>query len=447
MREMPRVRGWLLPLWLAGTAAFAGEPAWFDARVTTTLQIFEQALVPGLPGAVTRVERASPLTLGAFGRFGGQHVPSLTGTVSGEFSAWGRVGALDGRVGDGDVTSAWVEYTKGFRVRLGRQITFPGSARYVRFDGVSAGISLASHFELDAYAGWVALPRWSLPRGAVLAGFVGDALNDPAVLEAQNRAGQFTWGARAATHGLLGNAALSFHEQRDVIGIAYRTVSASGLVRANDFASFGGRLTVDVTAFAVSEARLYVDLSTPVAPLAIDYSYQSPALLLPRTSILAAFGGAAWHEVGAETTFVALQSLTLKGRGAVQLFDGERPGGRATLNVKWVPDLDRRGLLLGEVGRAYVPASGFTFVRAAARWRVGATVWLSSDVALYQYDQPVRGQWRSLTGVASVEWSPWRHVRGVLSGTAMTTPFSVFETQALAKVVVDWGTERDEATP
>src|SRR5262249_15168864 len=106
-------------------------------------------------------------------------------------------------------------------------------------------------------------------------------------------------------------------------------------------------------------------------------------------------------------------------------------------------DLDRRALLLAEAGRVLVPPSGFTFLRGSARWRVIASLWLSGDASLYQYDQPIRGQTRSLTGIASLEWQPLPRLRAVLSATAMSTPYSVLETQALARLVVDVGDTRE----
>ena len=129
----------------------------------------------------------------------------------------------------------------------------------------------------------------------------------------------------------------------------------------------GARLTFDTTALAVSEARVFLDVALPRLPASIDYSYQNPVLLLPSTSVLAAFGGLPWHELGLETAFIALQSLKISGRTAAQLYEGDPLGGRASLKVSSIPDLDRRGLVLAEAGRVLVPPSGFTFVRLSGR--------------------------------------------------------------------------------
>ena len=159
----------LIHLWSAlallgtATSAFADDPMSVDARVTTYAQYFQQGLVPGLPGAVARVEPSFPLTLQAFLRVGSVDLPGAPDSVSGEVSAWGSLGPRDGRNVDADVTAAWAQYRRGqIRVKLGRQVTLPGSSRYVRFDGAALGVTLGV-LDIDGYAGWVALPRWT-PR-------------------------------------------------------------------------------------------------------------------------------------------------------------------------------------------------------------------------------------------------------------------------------------------
>lgn len=425
--------------------AFAASPAraedavWADARVSTVAQVFSQGLVPGQPGAVTRIEPAYPFTTTGFMRFGGVDLPNARDSVSGELSAWGRVGPRDGLLGDGDVTSAWLQFKQEHvRVRVGRQVTLPGSSRYVRFDGAALGVSFGV-FDLDAYGGWVALPRWNQPRGAQYLGFVGDALKDPQYLEAQNRTGQFVAGARAgASFGRWGRAALAFHEQHDQLGVAFRVLSADAVVRPAWFLQLGGRVSFDAVATAVPEARVFADVTAlRVLPISIDYSFQQPSLLLPKTSVLAAFGGGAWHELGAETRVRLPGSLALTLRGAGQLFEKRQLGGRGTARLQWTPGLDGRWLVLGEVSRAWVPPSGFTQVRAAARWKATRELSASADAALYVYDTAIRGTRVSATGIASLEYRVSRSISAMLSGTVMTTPYAAFEAQGLARIALE----------
>jgi hypothetical protein len=424
---------------LAALPARAEDAVWADARVSTVAQIFSQGLVPGQPGAVTRIEPAYPFTTTGFMRFGGVDLPNARDSVSGELSAWGRVGPRDGLLGDGDVTSAWVQFKQEhFRVKLGRQVTLPGSSRYVRFDGAALGVSFGV-FDLDVYGGWVALPRWNQPRGAQYLGFVGDALKDPLYLEAQNRLGQFVAGARAGTtFGRWGRASLAFHEQHDSIGVAFRVLSADVVVRPAGWLQLGGRVSFDAVALAVPEARVFADITAlRVLPISIDYSFQQPSLLLPKTSVLAAFGGGAWHELGAETRVQLPASLVLTLRGAGQLFEKNQLGGRGTARLQWTPGLDGRWLVLGEVSRAWVPPSGFTQLRVAARWKATRELSASADAAIYFYDTAIRGTRLWATGIASLEYRVSRWVSTMISGTVMTTPYAAFEAQGLARIVME----------
>lgn len=435
-----RARTWgSLLIILTAASVQAEEPMWIDARAAVTVQAFQQALLPGLPGMVGQQELALPVTTTAFLRAGGIDLPGAPDSVSGEVSAWGRLGPRDAVMGDGDVTAAWAQYQRGLvRVRLGRQVSLPGSARYVRFDGATVGLKLGV-LDLDAYGGFVALPRWNRPRGAWVLGFVGDALKDTQLLEAQSRAGQLTAGARLGVGlGRWGSTAVAFHEQRDAVGVAFRVVSADLALKPTSWLAAGARATLDTRALAVSEARAWLDVTGwRDGAAALDYSYQSPSLLLPQTSVLAAFGGAAWHELGAEATVRLPFSLALTMRGAGQLFEGDRLGGRGTVRAKWTPGLDGRWLLLAEVQRLLVVPQGFTQLRLGARFRASEQVTTTLDGALFVYDAPVRGVTVSATGVGSVEWAarPW--LRLLASATVLNSPFASFELQGLGRFVVD----------
>ncbi len=423
---------------LAAAAVRAGDPQ-VDARVSTFAQYFQQALVPGQPGAVARIEPAFPITASAFVRATGLEIPNTSAVITTELSAWGSLGQLDGRAADGDVTALWAQLrTSAFRLKVGRQVTLPGSSRYVRFDGLSMGVTVGT-FDLDTYGGFVALPRWNLPRGATLLGFVGDGLKDPLLLEAQNRVGQFAVGVRASVRlPFDSRIGLAFHEQHDQVGTAWRVISVDGTTQPLGWLSAGTRVSVDLQAGQVSEARAWVDLTRiPRVPLAFDYSYQRPSLLLPQTSVLAAFGGAPWHELGAETSILVWPGVKVTGRAAGQAFEGGQLGGRGQVRARWTPGIDGRLMVLGQVDRVLVSPSGYTELRAAARWRAAKTITTSLDAAVFFYDAPVNGVTNSMTGVASVEWAPKSWVRALLSATVMRTPWAQLETQGLARVVFE----------
>lgn len=435
---------WAIAVAVFGLAASAAEPVWADARLATYAQYFQQALLPGQPGMVGQIEPAFPVTLNALVRFGGVDLPNAPDSVSGELAGWGSLGPRDGRSVDGDVTSAWALYKQGvLRVKLGRQVTLPGSSRYVRFDGASVGVQ-AGPLDVEAYGGWVALPRWNQPRGATVLGFVGDGLNNPLLLETQNRAGHFTLGAKVTARlPLEARLSAGFHEQHDQYGVAFRVASFDGALRPASWLGLGARLSLDLTALAPSEARAWLDVTRLTnVPLSIDYVYQRPSLLLPQSSVLAAFGGDPWHEVGAETAVRALESLTVTGRGALQFFEPRGAtalGGRAQLGFRFRPVLDGRVTVIGQFARVLVPPAGYWQARLGARWMITPEWTTTLDGAVYAYDVPVRGVPVSLTAVGSVEWlaRPW--LRAMLSATVMRTPWAAFEVQGLARLVMELG--------
>ncbi|MFO0597498.1 MAG: hypothetical protein U0228_19485 [Myxococcaceae bacterium] len=439
------LRKFSLGLVLVTSTAALGQPAptWVDARVATYAQYFQQTLLSGQPGTVATVEPAFPVTLTANVRFGAIDLPGAPDSISGEVAAWGSLGPRDGRAADADVTQAWAMYRNGaLRVKVGRQVTLPGSSRYVRFDGASLGLTVGV-LDVEAYGGWVALPRWNQPRGAQILGFLGDGLQNPLLAEAQNRAGQFTLGGRISLAlPLEGRVSVGFHEQEDAYGAAFRVLSADASLRPLPWLGAGGRVSVDLQALAPSEARAWLDVSKLTnVPLSVDWVYQKPSLLLPQTSVLAAFGGAAWNEVGAETAVRALQSLTVTGRAAAQFFENApQPGGRFQLGARWRPWLDGRFMVLGQFSRVLLAPSGYWQARLGGRWEVVPTVAATLDTAVYFYDVPVRGVPTSMTGMLSVEWvaRPW--LRAMLSTTVMRTPWAAFEVQGLARVVAEFGT-------
>lgn len=429
----------VLPLVVLASVAQAGEPVWVDARVVTVAQYFQQGLLPGQPGAVARIEPAFPVTLSTFVRFGAVDFPGAADAVSGEVAAWGSLGPRDGRNVDADITSAWLQYKNGpLRLRVGRQVTLPGSARYVRFDGATMAITVGL-VEVEGYGGFVALPRWNLGRGATLLGFVGDGINNPLIAEAQNREGQVTMGGRVTLHlPLEGRVSVGFHEQHDAVGTAFRVLSADASMRPVSWFGVGGRVSVDLQALAPSEARAWVDLAAiERVPTAIDYVYQRPSLLLPQTSVLAAFGGAPWHELGLETSVRALESFSVTGRAAAQFFETGGPGARAQLGFRWRPWLDGRFTVIAQGARVLVAPSGYWQARLGGRWAMTETVTTTLDGSIYVYDQPIRGVTTSGAGMASVEWAIWPWLRTMVSATVLRTPWSNFELQGLARLVAD----------
>ncbi|MEW5739495.1 MAG: hypothetical protein AB1938_11245 [Myxococcota bacterium] len=432
----------VVALWLAAGSAHAGDDYSVDMRASTYAQVTRQAFVPGANGVVAEPQSVAALYGYAFLRVRDIDVPWAKDSVSGELSAWGALGALSnpqGSVGDGDLQAAWVQHaTKRFRVKLGRQVTLPGAARYVRFDGGAFGVRVGP-IDVDAYVGVVTLPRFVRPRGYYILGSVNDALKDPTFLDAQARPGQWLLGARASWVGtpwLRGS--LGFHEQQGTDGLAYRNLSADVSGTLSGAFGAGGRLVLDLAATKPAEARVWVDITKlDKVPISIDYGYAAPSLLLPHASVLAAFGGASWHELGAEATWRASPFFRLTGRAAGQLYEGDRPGLRASIRAQWVPDIDERWTLIAESNRTSAWDNGYTQLRAAARWRATQDLFASADAATYIYDKPVRGVAASVIGIANVEYQALPELKLMFSGSLTSSPFAVVEGQVLGRLVFE----------
>lgn len=427
---------------LAAGAARAEDDYTVDVRASTYAQLTRQALLPGSGAVAVEPQNVAALYGSAFLRIRGVDTPLGRDALTAELSAWGALGALpdpQNRVGDGDLQSAWVQHaTERFRLKLGRQVTLPGAARYVRYDGLSAGARVGP-VEVEAYFGLVTLPRFVQPRGYFVLGSVNDALKDPTFLEAQQRAGQWLAGARASWVGtgwLRGS--LAFHEQQGPDGLAFRNLALDLRGTAGRSVGYGGRFVLDLAATKPAEARVFVDVTAlEKLPISVDYGYAAPSLLLPHASILAAFGGASWHELGAEATWRASQYLRVTGRAAGQLYEGSQPGARGSLRAQWTPDIDERWQLIAEYARTSAVTNGYNHLRAAARWRATADVYASADVGAYFYDQAVRGARTSVMGIANVEYVALPVLRLMISGSLTSSPFAAVEGQVLGRLVFE----------
>lgn len=436
-------RRWLaLAVVLCAAGARASDGYAIDVRGATYAQLFNRALLPGASGAVVRPETLAAFYGTAFLRVTGLDTPWQRDAVSAELSAWGALGGLPqpvGAVADGDVLAAWVQHrSTALTVKVGRQVTLPGAARYARFDGLLLG-TRAGPVELEAWAGLVALPRWNRPRGYWVLGSMADALKDPSLLEAQSRMGQWLAGARASLVSVPGlRASVAFHEQRDGVGLAFRNVAVDALLTKLAPVAVGGRVVMDLVALAPAEARLWADVTAlPTLPLSVDYAYQAPALLLPATSVLAAFGGGAWHEAGAEASWRPHAGLRLTARGAGQLYEAGLPGGRGSLRAQWTPDQLERWLLIGEYARVATAANGYHQLRAAARFRLASFLVASADASGWLYDVPVRGAPASGVALGSLEYVLRPGLRFLVSGSVTTSPFAALDAQAMARAVFE----------
>lgn len=413
-----------------------------DVRASTWVRLAREAQLPGPAGVVVEPGTVAAVYGSAFLRLTGIDAPWGKDVLSAELSAWGALGALSaphGEYGDGELQAAWVQHaTRRWRVRLGRQVTLPGSARYVRFDGVTAGLRVGP-VDASAYFGLVTLPRFVRPRGYFVLGTLADVLRDPALLEREARPGQWLAGGQLSYVGGPVRGSIGFHEQRGPEGPSFRTLSADVHAAPPTLPiAWGGRAVLDLQALAVAEARLYVDLvALPALPLAADYVYTVPALLLPHTSVLAAFGGDAWHELGLDASLRPFARLRVTGRAAAQLYSSGYLGARLSLRVQWTPDLDERWNLLGEYARVSAPHNGYHHLRGALRLRATERLGAALDAGAYLYDSEVRGTRASVVGSLSAEYRFGEQLTLLLSGSTASTPFAAFDLQGLLRLVYE----------
>lgn len=414
-----------------------------DVRGSTYFQLARRALLPGAAGVVVETETVAAVYGYAFARITGVDLPWAKNALSAELSAWGALGALpspSGRQADGDLQAAWVQHEgRNIRLRLGRQVTLPGAARYVRFDGASAAVGLGS-LELSGYFGGVTLPRFGAPRGYHVLGTWSEALKNPALLERASGPGDWTGGGVLAWSGWPhARASVGFHEQRGVQGTLFRALCADAQVTPRGFpAALGGRFVFDLQTVSPAEARAWLDVAAISAlPLALEYAYAAPALLLPQTSVLAAFGSEAWHELGLDASFAPSQVVRLSARAAGQAYAGGSLGARLSARAVWTPDLDGRWSLRAEYAKVWAPENGYHHLRAAARYVAWAQLAATVDLGAHLYDRPVRGARASVMATTSFEVPLGRRFKAMASASLASTPFAALDVQGLARLVFE----------
>jgi hypothetical protein len=412
-----------------------------DVRAALYAQTLQRSQLPGPNGASVEPQTIAAIYGYAFARVTGIDLPWGKDVLSAELSVWGALGALaepEGQLADADLQSAWLQHTtRATRVRLGRQVTLPGAAHYVRFDGASAGARIGP-IDVSGYAGLVTLPRFGHARGYYTLGSVADRLADPSFLDAEVAPGQWLAGALASWVGFSqARASVGFHEQRGPAGVAFRNLSADAFVGPTELpASLGGRFVFDLNAVAPAEARAWVDVfALDQFPLSVDYAYAAPALLLPQGSVLAAFGGQSWHELGVEAAWKPTPYFKLSGRAAGQLYTEASPGARLSLKARWLPLIDGSWTLWAEYVRVSSYDNGYHSARTSSRYTFFSGFATSVDVALYVYDFEVRGKKTSFTAVTNFEVPMGRHFTGLISAQLASTPWARFDAQAFARVV------------
>ncbi len=421
-----------------------------DAQLASYLRLFQRAQLPGQAGAIVTNDRLVPIYETFSLRVGALDSPiGAPNTVDMELAGWGsyafgdvnRERALDGDVSVANVTQ---RFGAGY-LRVGRQITVGGAARFAQFDGLSMGLATTSspvRFGLDAYAGATVLPRWASRPGYFQLGSSADTLlRIPSVTATPNRAG--TWQAGTRVHGgykSVFEGGLSFHEQRENTFLAARRVGFDAHLAPLPEASLSAQGTLDVDSSQLADVRAWID----VAPIdnvaaAIEYLRTNPGLFLSKQSVLSVFASDPFSEIGADASYRPTRSFLLGGSAYVERFDTSGFGSRVHSRVQFTFDNVTLQLALGRVADQRV---GYYSSRASIRWVVAKPFAATLDHYYYFYDKQILGVSASSVEAVTGEWTFSPTARLAASGSVTQSPYAALDTQGLLRFIVDFGTAR-----
>jgi hypothetical protein len=435
---------------LVGARLAADEPASEPAddaiahrfEVDATTRLFRRSSWDA-NGALLGGGIAAPLYHYALLRVDDVDTPWRKDSIDVELAAWGNLELGEvGDVGrlDGDVQVASARQRIGPSwVTLGRQVRAGGAARFVRFDGIAAGLRAPMGLGAEAYGGFTVLPRWSQRDGYHLLGSAADTLlRHPEALPEPERGDHWVAGGRlfAERPGLV-VAGLSFHEETEAGALGHRNGGLDLEVRPADAVTLGAATIFDLDALAVSEARARADVY-PVRWLTLGSVYQhlEPALLLSRQSVLSVFSTDAFDEWGLSAEVRPLRVFRVEGDGFLQRLDGGGLGGHGGARVRIVD----HGPLLATAsvgwGRVVEEENGYHALRASFAMHPVPVVLLAADGFVYLYDEPIEDVSTSVVGSLSAGVEPNDVTSVTLSGSLARSPWAEIDAQTLLRLGV-----------
>lgn len=419
------------------------------AHSQTTLRLFQRALLPGPNGALVRADTLVPI----------YEYWSLSGTgvvtpVSAEPASFELSGWVDATLGErryeqpisGDVTAAWFRQPAGaFVITLGRQASFGGAARYVRFDGADVTwgtprVGHAFYADVELYAGYTVLPRWDARPGYHQLGSAADTLiRDGTTLPEADRSGHSLHGGRAQVEFASRAAAgVSFHEQREEARLQRRNLGFDLTVTPLEALTLTSDLVLDTEQFAVVDASAWLDVEASERWWGtLSFLHVNPQLYLSRQSVFSVFDTSGFDEVGLELSHLPLPSTSLTARGFLEWFARGRMGTRAELQLRM--DVDRAAMTrLGMTyARVVVPEGGYHSVRNSIRRRLWAPLSATAEAYLYWYDRTVASRRSATVFAANLEWA-WSHRVRLLWGASLAqTPYAAGDLQTLLRLSYD----------
>ncbi|HVW29641.1 MAG TPA: hypothetical protein VHC69_29965 [Polyangiaceae bacterium] len=409
----------------------------------TRADLFRRAPLPGPEGAIVETQTLLPIRETLLLRALDLDTPVGRDSVDLELSAWGAVVAPAGAPAqspDGDVQTAYVRLHRGpVSLRLGRQVVAGGAARYARFDGAMVDAAFGAGFDVGAYGGLTALPRWDERPAYYNLGASSDvALRNPSALPPSGRSGYALGGARFGWSNAKGGAQVSFHEQHDAGALDHRSLGADAQLRPVERLALFADAILELDARRLSDARGWID-ATPFEPLDVSFEYRhtEPSLLLSRTSVLSVFSTSAYDETGVFAKLTATRRVAVDASGFAQIYDGSRPGGRGDVAVTFVADRARRTLLRLSYARLVAPENGYHSSRASVSERLLPPLTLTVESYLYWYDHAVRGYRTSSVFAGTLGFRPRGPFGALLASSLAESPYARLDAQAMLQLSCD----------
>jgi hypothetical protein len=411
-----------------------------SAHAETYAELFRRALLPGANGSLVSTDTVVPLYEYLSLRASDIDTGWRRDSLDLEFAGWARswFGARDAESRlDGDVQVASARYRHGpVSLRFGRQVIGGGAARFARFDGLAIEAEHGAGLELKAYGGWSVLPRWNQGARYEHLGAASDSLlRDEDTLESVPRARYWLAGARLGFSSAERRAGISFHEQREPGGLSHRNLGFDGRAPLSPRARLGANAVLELDRQRFADARLWLDTNpTRAIDLSLEYLHNEPALFLSRQSVLSVFGSASYDEVGSYASFRVTDALRLDGAGFVQVYDGERPGGRSELSARWFADPSRSTFLRLTYARVLAPDNGYHSLRSSLARRFAAHFRGTLEAYAYLYDEAIRGYRTSSVYAGTLSLDPAPELSVLWGASLAHTPYASLDAQTELRV-------------
>jgi hypothetical protein len=413
-----------------------------EVSSATYVRYFDRALLPGPSGAPVPTDEMAPVY-----EYLSLRAPRLAtpfgDPVEVEFSGWGN-GLLTDVAGehrfDGDVTALNLLFALGpTHAKLGRQIVTSPAARFVRIDGASAG-ARRGLLSLDAYAGYVVLPRWSQRPGHFALGSAADLLLTSPLPE-PSRAGSWAVGGRAQVlDRSWGHIGASVHEAYRASELWARNLAADARLCPWDPVDVLGVAIVDGSTPGLAEARASVELRPRTdATLVLEWRRADPMLLLSRDSVLAVFDTSRYDEVGADATVQPLERISFGASGYADAWTDGGTGLRLSARMLATMDPARRLRVQLTYGRTAESRNGYHAGRLSISYRFADPADAVLEHQAYFYDVPIRGMATSTVDQASLGYKLAPMLRALFGGGIARSPYASIDAQALVRVVYEQG--------